>query len=212
MCLLLILRSSYNQNHKKYLVPIIILFTLSVFSHEVNLFILPGLFLFSYFRKIHIDTKLLIFLSGIAFIFVGVYFLFPVTSETINSLCSDTYLLIENLDCTKAYYLEQNGSNSIYSSIDRIFEDNDYIIVYGTYLILGLLPFLVDGFIKKNYKLFLFISLGFVPLFIVAVDWGRWLNLFIFTLSGIYFVTAERLTHKNLDLSNAILIILYSKI
>ena len=210
LCLLLILRSSYNQNHKKYLVPIIILFTLSVFSHEVNLFILPGLFLFSYFRKIHIDTKLLIFFSGIAFIFLGVYFLFPVTSETINSLCSNTYLLIENLDCTKAYYLEQNGSNSIYSSIDRIFEDNDYIIVYGTYLILGLLPFLVDGFIKKNYKLFLFISLGFVPLFIVAVDWGRWLNLFIFTLSGIYFVTAERLTHKNLDLSNAILIILYS--
>jgi hypothetical protein len=210
LCLLLIFRSTYNQNQEKYLLPIIILFIVSVFSHEVNLFILPSLFLLSYFKIIHIHKKLLIFLSSIVLIFVGVYFLFPVSSETINSLCSDIYLLIENLDCTKAYYLNQNGSNSIYSSIDRMFEDSDYIMVYGIYLILGLTPFLVDGFIKKNYKLFLLVLLGFLPLFIVAIDWGRWLNLLIFTLSGIYFVTARRLTHKSLDLSNAILIILYS--
>jgi hypothetical protein len=210
LCFLLIIRSSYKANNSKYFFLIITLYTLSIFSHEINLFILPILLIISYFQIITTDVKLLIVVSIISFIFICIYFLFPVSSETIVSLCNNIYLAIENLDCSKAYYLEQNGMNTINASINRVFEDTDYILVFGIYIILGLLPFISSGWFQTNYKLFFVVLIIFLPLFIVAIDWGRWLNILIYCFGAVYMKSESKKITKDLNLYNVIPLILYS--
>ncbi len=210
LCFLLILRSSYKKIDKKFYFLTIILFIISVLSHEVNLFITTFLMVLFFLKKININIKLLLTLFIISLIFVAVYFIFPASPEIIHSLCNETFLKLDNLDCTKAYYLEQNALDSIYSSFTRIFEDSNYVLVYGIYFILSVLPFYFEGWIKKNYKLLLLILLSILPLFFIAIDWGRWLHILIFSLSVIYFVTNNEETSNNLSLSNLITLILYS--
>ena len=210
LCFLLILRSSYKKIDQKFYLFAIILFIISVLSHEINLFVTTFLIVLFFLKKININIKLLLTLFIVSLIFVGAYFSFPVSPEIINSLCNETFLNIDNLDCTKAYYLEQNGLDSIYSSLTRIFEDSDYVLVYGIYSILSVLPFYFEGWIKKNYKLLLLILLSILPLFFIAIDWGRWLHILIFSLSIMYFVTNNEEPDNNLNLPNLITLILYS--
>ena len=75
---------------------------ISVLSHEVNLFVTAFLIVLFILKKINIEIKIILILLIISIIFIGIYFLFPITPELINSLCNETYLNIENLDCTKA--------------------------------------------------------------------------------------------------------------
>jgi hypothetical protein len=210
LCFLLIIRSNYKENNNKYFFLIITLYTVSIFSHEINLFILPILLIISYFQIINTDVRLLIVVSIISFIFICIYFLFPVSSETITSLCNNVYLTIENLDCSKAYYLEQNSMNTINSSINRVFEDTDYILVFGFYIILGLLPFISSGWFQTNYKLFFVVLIFFLPLFIVAIDWGRWLNILIYCFGALYMKSESKEITKDINLFNVIPLILYS--
>lgn len=210
LCLLLILRSSFKPKNIYYFFLIITLYTFSIFSHEVNLFILPILIIIYFFRIISTDLRLLIFISTISFIYICIFFLLPVKAETITSLCNDIYLTIESLDCTKAFYLEQNVVESIYSSMTRVFEDTDYIVIYGIYMILGLIPFISSGWMRSNYKLFSLVSITFLPLFIFAIDWGRWLNILIFCISVIYIKSNSKKISRGLDLNNVIALILYS--
>lgn len=210
LCFLLIIRSNYKVKNNKYFFLIITLYTFSIFSHEINLFILPILLIISYFQIINTDVSLLIAVSTISFIFICVYLLFPVSSETITSLCNNIYLAIENLDCTKAYYLEQNGIEAINSSIIRVFEDNNYILIFSVYAILCLLPLISSDWFQTNYKLFFVVLILFLPLFIVAIDWGRWLNILIYCLGAVYMKSESKKITKDLNLCNVILLILYS--
>tara|TARA_Y100001960_G_C14669583_1_gene825210 strand:- start:514 stop:1371 length:858 start_codon:yes stop_codon:yes gene_type:complete len=210
LCFLLVLRSSYKELNQRYYFLIISLFTISILSHEVNLFVIAFLIVAYLVKKINFEIKIILTLLIISIIFIGTYFLVPASPELINSLCNETYLNIENLDCTKAYYLEQNSSDSINSSINRVFEDSNYLLVYGIYFILGLLPFTFSGWITKNNKLFILILFAIIPLFFIAIDWGRWLHILIFSLSAIYFMSNSEQMKKDLNISNSILLILYS--
>tara|TARA_B100000401_G_scaffold103554_1_gene67040 strand:- start:1503 stop:3266 length:1764 start_codon:yes stop_codon:yes gene_type:complete len=210
ICFLLIVRTSYKPFNQRYYFFIIPFFIISVLSHEVNLFVTAFLIVLFILKKINIEIKIILILLIISIIFIGIYFLFPITPELINSLCNETYLNIENLDCTKAYYLEQNSFDSIYSSINRIFEDSNYVVVYGAYFILGLVPFSFNRWLRKNNKLFILFLIAILPLFFIAIDWGRWLHILIFSLSTIYFVSETEPFKKDLSVNNIILIILYS--
>tara|TARA_B100000427_G_C15499976_1_gene591547 strand:- start:719 stop:2038 length:1320 start_codon:yes stop_codon:yes gene_type:complete len=210
LCFLLVLRSSYKELKQRDYFLIISLFAISILSHEVNLFVIAFLIVAYLVKKINFEIKIILTLLIISIIFIGTYFLVPVSPELINSLCNETYLNIENLDCTKAYYLEQNSSDSINSSINRVFEDSNYLLVYGIYFILGLLPFSFSGWITKNNKLFILILFAILPLFFIAIDWGRWLHILIFSLSAIYFISNSEQLKKDLNISNSILLILYS--
>ena len=210
ICFLLILRSTYRKIDGKFYILITALYTVSVLSHEINLFMTAFLAVLFILKKINLNLRLFITLLIISLIFVAIYFIFPTSPETVNSLCNETYLNIKDLDCTKAYYLGQDSLDSINSSINRIFEDSDYILVFGVYFIFGLLPFYFDGWIKQNYKLFILILLSMFPLFLIAIDWGRWLHILILSLTAIYFTTNTETSIKSLNLSNLILLLLYS--
>jgi hypothetical protein len=210
LCFLLIVHTNKKKLTFFHLSGIVCLYVLSVFSHEINLSIIPILLIMMYFKKIILEKKLIIMLLLITLIFICSYVLFPVSTEMINELCTNTYLTITDLDCTKAYYLEQGGLNSIFSSFNRVFEDWDYLLVYGIYFILSLFPFVASGWIQKNFKFFIFSLLGVFPLFIIAIDWGRWLNIFIFFLTTAYFLTTDIKDESSFNLFNATTLLFYS--
>lgn len=210
VCLLLILRSTYKKLSFSTFILISGLFLVSVLSHEVNLFVTAMVFILSITRTIKIDWKIIISLLIISLIFLIVYLFYPTTPEIVDSLCNEVYLKINELDCTKAYYLSQDGLSSLDSSINRIFEDSDYVLVYGVYLTLGLLPFSFRFWIKENYKLLVLILISMAPLFLIAIDWGRWLHILIFTLTSIYFLTDTKELIWNIDITKIILLTLYS--
>lgn len=210
ICLLLILRSTKKKLDFVSFILISCLFLVSVFSHEVNLFVTAVVLILSITKTIKVDWKIITMILLISIIFIIIYLIYPTATETVNSLCNEIYLKINELDCTKAYYLSQGGLNSVESSINRMFEDSDYILVYGVYLTLGLLPFYFLSWIKKNYKLLTLILISLAPLFLIAIDWGRWLHILVFTLTSIYFVTNSKESVWNLNITNTILLILYS--
>ncbi len=210
ICLLLILRSTYKKLNYGSFILICSLFSVSVLSHEVNLFVTSMVFILSITKTIKVDWKIIIMLLIISSIFLMVYLFYPTTSEIIDSLCTDIYLKINELDCTKAYYLGQDSFNSLDSSINRVFEDSDYVLVYGVYLIFGLIPFYFRSWIKKNYKLLILTLVSMAPLFLIAIDWGRWLHILIFTLTSIYFINSTKKSIWNLNITNTILLTLYA--
>ena len=210
ICLLLILRSTYKKLSFGTLILISGLFSISVLSHEVNLFVTAMVLILSITKTIKVDRKIIIMLLIISSIFLIIYLFYPTTPKIIDSLCNEVYLKINELDCTKAYYLDQNGLSSLDSSISRIFEDSDYVLVYGVYLTLGLVPFYFSSWIRENYKLLILILLSMAPLFLIAIDWGRWLHILMFTLTSVYFVTNAKGFIRNLDITNIILLTLYS--
>ena len=114
-------------------------------------------------------------------------FLVPADGDVAEQLCKNTFLQIENIDCSKSYWLQQNFSDSINFSISRIFQDIDYLVVYGTYFVISISPLLLSGWLRNNKKLFLLTLLTFGPLFMAAIDWGRWINLIIFSFYFILF-------------------------
>ena len=81
-------------------------------------------------------------------------------------------------------FLRQDIFTSIEISSNRIYEDNQYLIVYGTYLLLALIPYFFNQHVElEKYKIF-FVIIQVLPLFIVAYDWGRW----IFIISNLLFI------------------------
>ena len=163
-----------------------------------------------FLKKIKIDFKLLVVLISISIVFIGIYFQYPINPEITDSLCKETFMVVENLDCTKAYYLQQDSLESFYSSINRIFEDNNYLLVYGVYFVIALLPFLISGWLKENIKLFTFSLFAILPLFFIAIDWGRWLHIIFIAISSIYFINNSNSFQKSLNIGSAILLILYT--
>ena len=210
ICFLLILRSSIKEINLKYNFFIVVLYIVSILSHEVNLFTVALLSILFFLKKIKIDFKLLVVLISISIVFIGIYFQYPISPEITDSLCKETFMVVENLDCTKAYYLQQDSLESFYSSINRIFEDNNYLLVYGVYFVIALLPFLISGWLKENIKLFTFSLFAILPLFFIAIDWGRWLHIIFVAISSIYFINNSNSFQKSLNIGSAILLILYT--
>ena len=202
--------TSVKEIDLKYNFFIVVLYVVSILSHEVNLFTVVLLTILFFLKKIEIDFKLLLVLISISIIFIGVYFQYPISPEITDSLCNEIYMVVENLDCTKAYYLQQDSLGSFYSSVNRIFEDSNYLFVFGVYFVIALIPFLFSGWLKENIKLFTFSLFAILPLFFIAIDWGRWLHIIFVAISSIYFISNSNSFEKSLNIGSAILLILYT--
>lgn len=58
-----------------------------------------------------------------------------------------------------------------------------YIINYPFALLLGLLPFLRGKWLVRNFAFAMVSFLCIIPLFVLATDWGRWINIYITMLT-----------------------------
>ena len=94
-------------------------------------------------------------------------------------MCLELYLNLSNLvkvgllllvwDLNAAYYLTQNF---------RINENRQASYIYILLYLLSILPLFFDKNSLNNLKYYLFINISFFPLFLIALDWGRWLYYF----------------------------------
>ena len=174
---------------------ILILFNISIFTHEVNLFFLIPLVILILQKK-HLALVSLLILSCL--IFLIFYFNFSeISSQTYQGICND----IENLNirddiCDGAIkflkYDESIDGFFIKNLTLNIFEANHYS--YFSYIIplfCSLFPFfyLIKGK-DKRYNLLL-ILVSFLPLFYLAKDWGRWISL-IFIIFSVLFINSEK--------------------
>lgn len=180
---------SNRESYKFYLFTSILIYFIAVFSHEANVFFLPFFIaiLVLIFKKSR--TKLIIFSSiycviGLsAFIYSIIYnkvddymdvcnpiLKFGIDSAICNGaiswLATDLY---DNLNLTNKLLLSSSFFYFILSYFLSIFI---FIILMKKYF---------------NIKIILMISflssIVFFPLYIVAVDWGRWINFYVVSLT-----------------------------
>ena len=211
LILLIVIRSTYKKVDTRIWLILSVLVGISLFSHEVNIFIFLSILLGYLILKLKIKKLFIFSIFLFSVMLILLIFLVPADGDVAEQLCKNTFLQIENIDCSKSYWLQQNFSDSINFSISRIFQDIDYLVVYGTYFVISILPLLLSGWLRNNKKLFLLTLLTFGPLFMAAIDWGRWINLIIFSFTLFYFVTLNKKDNFIVfNLKNLILLIFYS--
>ena len=167
----------------------LLLFLCGVLSHEVTLFALPFLLLLSY--KL-IENKFLKYFSVAGFALVSALSgLAIIAYGTIDTEAACDYLLTRGVPehvCERGilFYHDHDMANNILYTVDLVF---DSMLLYSLYIpavIGGLIPlvfyFSLSPQHQQQQKVSL-ITLGrrslicMLPLFIIAVDWGRWFNI-----------------------------------
>tara|TARA_Y100000389_G_scaffold53074_1_gene48945 strand:- start:265 stop:1881 length:1617 start_codon:yes stop_codon:yes gene_type:complete len=174
---------------------ILILFNISIFTHEVNLFFLIPLVIVLLQKK-HLVLISLLISSSLMFLIFYLNFS-EISSQTYQGICDD----IENLNirddicdgATKFLQYDESIDGFFMKNLTlNIFQANHYS--YFSYIIplfCSLFPFfyLVKGR-DKRYNLLL-ILVSFFPLFYLSKDWGRWISL-IFIIFSILLVNSEK--------------------
>lgn len=168
-------------------------FLISLLSHEATIFTLP-FFLFLIYK---IKKKIII-----SHFWAKIYYLLFIIS-TISCLGLTFYLSLDknfNISISEKLCngLLTMGFNKqmclpLSSGIAQntgSYVDNTktfYSMLLKNYIVLiliALMPILISNWFKKieNKLLMLFGFLSLVPLFVLATDWGRWINIYIFLL------------------------------
>ncbi|HOP34742.1 MAG TPA: hypothetical protein PL090_00350 [Syntrophales bacterium] len=176
-------------------------YAFALFSHELAVFVLPFFIivtiLFFYLkiieaRPMYVLAASFVILAGIALIFSSIFLGIGKASAICNHLVSnglDSKICDGAINC-----LEQNSYDGMLW-VANIFFQNDYLATYIFALILSLLPFYflksVDIPEKYVYAFPTIALLFMLPLYVFAVDWGRWIHIYIFFLSVLVFALAD---------------------
>ena len=175
-----------------------LIYTIGIFSHSVNLFFLTTilyiLFKVLYTKKI---IHYLFFLIPTALNFI-IFFLFSNNEQELyikrdlmcielenldlSNLCGYGAFDFITLDLNAAYYISQNYI---------INENREASYTYIILFLLSILPLLLDRNTYKNIYAFLFIGISFIPLFLIAIDWGRWIYIISVCFLAIYLISKK---------------------
>ena len=203
LSIFLLISATKNNSSKKYIVMSSIIYTIGIFSHSVNLFFLTTILLII-FKKINqksVFTYLLFLIpTSINVIF---HFLFSNSEQELylkrDLMCLELeYLNLSNLceggtfyflvwDLNAAYYLTQNF---------RINENRQASYIYILLYLLSILPLFFDKNSLNNLKYYLFINISFFPLFLIALDWGRWIYIISICNLAIYLISEKNIVNS----------------
>jgi len=198
LSLFLLISATKNNTDKKYIFLSSIFYTIGIFSHSVNLFFLTTILLIIS-KKINSKSVFtyLLFLIPTFFNFIF-YFLFSNSEQDLylkrEAMCLELeYLNLSNLcgygsfdflvwDLNAAYLLTQNYT---------INENRQASYIYILLYVLSILPLLFDKNSLNNLKYYLFVNISFLPLFLIAFDWGRWIYIMSICNLIIYLVSEK---------------------
>ncbi|UWX59526.1 hypothetical protein N0B40_14035 [Chryseobacterium oranimense] len=172
---------------------ITVLIIVSILNHEVSFFYLPFV-AFTYFIKNEgttIDKLKKIFISQIipAVLIMGILYKFGMDIKTNNSI---TFLKAHGLQ------LGQLGIYEYDPNFDILNFYKEHIYGYQTYSISLLISLIIFGIyykfngLKINFRFIIVQALFLIPLFFIAYDWGRWINI-LFSLLTIYIAGEKTL-------------------
>ena len=183
----------YNfKKDNKLIILSILLYTVSIFSHTVNLFIFPIIIFYIYKYSI-IQNKKIIYTIYTAIVALLVSFVYsPLTANNYF----DTKIWCSNLISN---FNLKNSCNDLLVGNMLDFKLNASLVQTIEYTFSNLTPFtllnylalflLANSYIFKtkffvdNKKELILIYLSFTPLFVIALDWGRWLYILFFVYS-----------------------------
>ena len=106
-----------------------------------------------------------------------------------DSICSD--LLLRGLGslCSTGIFdyiywdFNANLNQTLFHVLNKQNQYQNYIYLF----LLSFLPLIFTNFLKKNIFFLVLFGTSFVPLFFLAIDWGRWIHIIIFTISLLIF-------------------------
>lgn len=189
-----------TKEFKKYLLVSSFIFTIGIFSHSVNLFFIPTvlLILYIYQKSRDIFDYLAFSIPAIIFVIINLYFkqseqkLFEIK----NNLCSKmSDLELQNLcgygsfdfitwDLNAHYLITQNFI---------INQNRESYYIYILFFVFSLLPYLFEKNIFTLLKIFSLIGVSFIPLFLIAYDWGRWIHIMSICYLSIYLLSDKNI-------------------
>ena len=176
-----------EKYEKKVKIVSILLFTISIFSSEVNLLFLP--FIVWYFKIKKIDSKEIFPYIFVSVVYVVLYFIFVDTFEIkIIKICNS--LLEQRFDskiCGGSLSAMSLGINETYKifGMENIISEKSK--AYFSILIISLLPLFFTNWFYKNINNALFALFIFFPIFVISADWGRWIHIYISSIIILYF-------------------------
>jgi hypothetical protein len=183
-----------DGNRQKYLIGSVLIYAVAAISHELSAFCVV---FFLYLLKQHSkENRLISIRYGIAYIVLALFglgfaSLNPGNADVQSKVCKS--LIDSHLKGHICYggiaWLQFNSSYGFSKVSETAWSAVSF---YLPRLMLALAPFMLTGFLRKNRLIFAVGFIVFLPLFFVAIDWGRWIHLYIFFMTIILFVEAIR--------------------
>lgn len=185
---------NFEMHNKTYLYSSVFL-SISIFTHSINILVLPFLIYilikkFGY-KKL-INYYVIILFLVITASFLSLIFLIQSnldnTDNIVSNLCSDAESLNLREDiCSGAISYLNQKTNSLLDM--RFFWSDKNQIYYSTYfilIILALFPFEKNFWKESKLYSILLIFISHMPIYFIAIDWGRFIWIYIFIISVIY--------------------------
>ena len=219
LSVLLLLQYGTKINHNKYFFSWFIVFVVSILIHEVNIFTLPfvGYFIFKMAkRKSYLKFGLLIF------IFLSIFTFFYYQSSDMNSeissnICRDLLEMdLRDSICDNAVNnLKLDHLQDVRYKYTKNLHWNWFTALEGSYtsyilvFFLSLLPLFLATKYRKLLPLMLSSLIFYIPLFLNAWDWGRWIFLYS-SLMYIYYFWNSSEKYSELTTWNLLALFLYT--
>lgn len=207
--LLLFLSFSYlclKYGRRAITIPDVILslsvYIVAVFSHELCIFALPFFFyiLSASYKEGILDSKSVTFsmLAYFSVAIVGFYFSFFFKGSYDSPVIICDSLISHGLDsniCQGSISWLNKDAKYGYEFMSENF--STYIRNYSLMFLLSLAPVFFIKWIDIRRSFFMLGSfILFVPLYAFAVDWGRWIHIYIFLLFCIILVQSSEFRFK----------------
>lgn len=180
---------SNRENYKFYLFTSILIYFIAVFSHEANVFFLPFFIatLILIFKK---DRTKLIFFSIIYCVISLSAFIYSIIYNKVNDymdICNPILKFgIDSSICKGAIsWLDTDLDYNLSLTSKLLLSSSLFYFILSYFLSIFIFIVLIKKYF--NIKTILIISflssIAFLPLYIVAVDWGRWINFYVVSLT-----------------------------
>lgn len=197
---LVILASNIKEkkSYQTYLSGLI--YTIGIFSHSVNLFFFTSLIFILFYKIRSKNLNHYLLFIGSTFLNVLSYFIFSNSEQDLyrkrNLMCQDLENLgLSNLCGYGSFDFVVWDFNAAYLITQNIIinENRTASYFYIFLFFLSMVPFMFDKNVYVEFKYYLLIGLSFIPLFLIAYDWGRWIYIISICFLIIYLTSQKDL-------------------
>lgn len=175
-----------------------VLFVLAAFSHEVAAFMLPfflGLVYLSWTDSVistRVAQRLALFFVLVSMAGIATALVFPIDSATMTELCASLRDQgFRDSICDGALAWLDKGIE--YGFVERQIAVPTYTLFHVAALAVSLVPlWAVRWWGRARAVLIGGTLLWMLPLYVVSIDWGRWVYVYVFSLFTIVFADTVR--------------------
>ena len=204
LALFIIASQFRNKNYRPYLTLGAFIYTFGIFSHSVNFFFLTTILfiIYKFYQsKNFYDYGLFIVPT---LIYLLMYVVFSASENELyfirDNICDD----LRNMNLFNLcghgsfdYLVWDINANYVITQNFIINERRSEHYIYILLFIISLIPYLFDKNIKNFFAPFFIISISFIPLFVFAIDWGRWIYIMSICFSSVYLISNKNTTNNS---------------